>query len=430
MGEENQFDAIVVGAGPAGLACAYLLAKAGKAVLVIERGDAPGAKNVTGGRIYAYALNLLDKDLLADAPWERKVSHEEIMIIDGKRSITMDYHDPSLTEGDGSTQSYTILRAVFDQWMADKAEEIGAMVVCGIRVDDLIQREGRVVGVIAGKDEIYAEIIIAADGVNSLMAQKAGLISDIKKETVGLGVKEVIELPAKRIEERFKLNENQGSARMILGCTQGIHGGGFLYTNRESISLGCVYMPQEIVQQGKQVHDIFQELKMHPAIYPLIQDGETVEYSAHLVSEAGFRGMPAKLYKEGLLLVGDSAGLVINTGYSIRGMDLALLSGIAAARAILGETDFSQIGPAYLAEMEKICLLPTMRLSVGYKQLLEIPRIYSNYPQLAIGVMQRLYKVDGQIPQNLKKQLMEAINESGLTVWQMLKDGFKGVRSI
>jgi electron transfer flavoprotein-quinone oxidoreductase len=189
-------------------------------------------------------------------------------------------------------------------------------------------------------------------------------------------------------------------------------------------------MPQEIVQHGKQVHDIFQELKMHPAIYPLIQDGKTVEYSAHLVSEAGLRGMPAQLYKEGLLLVGDSAGLVINTGYSIRGMDLAILSGIAAARAILGENDRSKIGPAYLAEMEKICLLPTMRLSDGYTQLLDIPRIYSNYPQLAIGVMQRLYKVDGQIHQNLKKQVMEAIDESGLTLWQMIKDGFKGVRSI
>lgn len=430
MGEENQFDAVVVGAGPAGLACAYLLAKAGKAVLIIERGDAPGAKNVTGGRIYAYTLNLLDQELLEDAAWERKVSHEEIMIIDGKRSITIDYHDPSLTEGDQSIQSYTVLRAVFDQWMAGKAEEVGAMLVCGIRVDDLIQREGRVVGVIAGEDEIYAEMVIAADGVNSIMAQKAGLISDLKKETVGVGVKEVIELPAKTIEERFKLSQNEGSARMILGCTQGIHGGGFLYTNRESISLGCVFMPQEIVQHGQQVHDIFQELKMHPAIYPLIQDGKTVEYSAHLVSEAGLRGMPAQLYKEGLLLVGDSAGLVINTGYSIRGMDLAILSGIAAARAILGENDRSKIGPAYLAEMEKICLLPTMRLSDGYTQLLDIPRIYSNYPQLAIGVMQRLYKVDGQIPQNLKKQVMEAIDESGLTLWQMIKDGFKGVRSI
>jgi electron transfer flavoprotein-quinone oxidoreductase len=127
VGEENQFDAVVVGAGPAGLACAYLLAKAGKAVLIIER----------------------------------KVSHEEIMIIDGKRSITIDYHDPSLTEGDQSIQSYTVLRAVFDQWMAGKAEEVGAMLVCGIRVDDLIQREGRVVGVIAGEDEIYAEMVIA-----------------------------------------------------------------------------------------------------------------------------------------------------------------------------------------------------------------------------------------------------------------------------
>ncbi len=122
---------------------------------------------------------------------------------------------------------------------------------------------------------------------------------------------------------------------MILGCTEGIHGGGFLYTNQDSISLGCVFMPEEVAAHGKSVHEIFQDFKMHPAIYPLIADGETVEYGAHLVSEEGYRGIPKKLYRDGFLMVGDAAGFVINTGYSIRGIDLAIVSGVAAARAII-----------------------------------------------------------------------------------------------
>jgi len=430
MGTEDRFDAIIVGAGPAGLACAYLLGQAGKSVLVIERGDAPGVKNVTGGRLYTYALNMLDDKLLEEAALERIVTHEQIMILNGDKSINIDYHDPAFNDGKTPPQAYTVLRAVFDQWLAEKAEEMGALVACGIRVDGLIEEDGRVIGVIAGEDEMFAEVVVAADGVNSLTAQKAGLIGDIPAHTVGVGVKEVIELPAEIIEERFNLKNDEGAARMILGCTEGIHGGGFLYTNKESISLGCVFMPSEIVEHGKQVHDIFQELKMHPAIYSLIRDGETVEYSAHLVSEAGYRGIPRKLFKEGLLLVGDSAGFVINTGYSIRGIDLALLSGIAAARAIIATGDARKVGAAYLAELEKTLLMPTMKMTDGYHDILSIPRIYSNYPQLAVGVMEKLFTVDGQTPTRIRKQIMTEIRVSGLTVWQLLKDGFKGVKSV
>ncbi|NLB18958.1 MAG: hypothetical protein GX825_09585 [Syntrophomonadaceae bacterium] len=145
--------------------------------------------------------------------------------------------------------SYTILRAVFDEWLAGKAEEMGALLACGIRVDELIEKDGIIAGIIAGEDEIYADVVIAADGVNSFLAQKAGLIEDIKAETVAVGIKEVIELPAKTIEERFNLREGEGAARLILGCTEGIHGVGFIYTNRGSISVGCVFIPEEVWQR-------------------------------------------------------------------------------------------------------------------------------------------------------------------------------------
>lgn len=431
MSEEEKFDAIVIGAGPAGAACAYTLAKEGKAVLVIERGDSPGSKNVTGGRFYTYALEMVEEGLTEEALLERKVTHEQIMILNGNRSISIDYQDPAFNEDGQVAHSYTILRSEFDEWFAGKAEEMGAMVACGIKVDELIEKDGKIVGVIAGEDEMYADVVVAADGVNSFMAQKAGLIKeDIQAHTVGVGIKEIIELPAKTIEDRFNLKPDEGAARMILGSTEGIHGGGFLYTNQESISLGIVVMPEEVAAHGKSVHEIFQDMKMHPSIYSLIEGGETVEYQAHLVSEEGYRGLPKKLYKDGFIMIGDAAGFVINTGSSIRGIDLAVVSGVAAARAIIAEQEPAKMGPAYVKELQNTKLLPTMKAVDGYNDLLSIPRLYTNYPNLAADVFELLFTVDGDVPAKMKKEIMKLMKANGLSLWQVIKDGLKGVKSV
>jgi Dehydrogenases (flavoproteins) len=427
MSETEKFDVIIIGAGPAGSACAYTLAKEGKEVLVIERADVPGSKNVTGGRLYTYALDLLDPGLWEEAALEREVTHEQIMILDGEQAVTIDYSNPSFNQNGQIPQSYTVLRAVFDEWLAGKAEEMGAMIACGVKVDDLIEKDGRIVGIKAGEDDMYADIVIAADGVNSFMAQKAGLIADIGAHNMGVGVKEIIELPASTIQERFNLTDGEGAARMLLGCTNGIHGGGFLYTNRESISLGCVLMPQEAAQKGMPVHDLLQEMKMHPAIHPLLEGGETVEYGAHLVSEAGYRGIPSRLYREGFLAIGDAVGFVINTGYSIRGIDLAIVSGIAAARAVLSE---KPAGPAYMEQLESLKLLPAVKAVDGYHDVLEIPRIYSTYPSIAVDVFNQLFSVGGEVPASIKKQIMGSLKNHKLSVWQLIKDGIRGYRSV
>ncbi len=431
MSSEDKFDAIIVGAGPAGSACAYTLAKAGRNVLVIERGDTPGCKNVTGGRLYTYALEMLDEDLYEEAALERRVTHEQIMMLSGERAITIDFHQPGFNPEAKPPMSFTVLRAVFDEWLAAKAEEKGAIVACGIKVDQLIEQEGKIVGVIAGEDEMYADIVIAADGVNSFMAQQAGLIRDIPAKTVGVGVKEVIELPEKTIEERFNLQAGEGAARMLLGCTEGIHGGGFLYTNQQSISLGCVFTPEEAAQHKKSVHEIFQDIKMHPAIAPLIAGGETIEYSAHLVSEAGYRGIHKKLYREGFLMIGDAAGFVINTGYSIRGIDLAIVSGIAAARAVITAGDnVAAAGSYYMQELNHLKLMPTMKAADGYFEILETPWIYDKVPNLANDVFNSLFKVSGEVPQSMKNTVMGAMKANGLSLWQLIQLGIKGVKSL
>jgi electron transfer flavoprotein-quinone oxidoreductase len=134
MSGEDKFDVIIIGAGPAGTACAYTLAKEGKNVLVIERGSTAGSKNVTGGRFYTYALDLVEPGLWKDAALERKVTHEQIMMMDGNQSVTIDYSNPLFNKDGEMPQSFTILRAVFDEWFASKAEEQGAVIAWALRL--------------------------------------------------------------------------------------------------------------------------------------------------------------------------------------------------------------------------------------------------------------------------------------------------------
>jgi electron transfer flavoprotein-quinone oxidoreductase len=175
------------------------------------------------------------------------------------------------------------------------------------------------------------------------------------------------------------------------------------------------------------VHDIFQDLKMHPSIYPLIEGGKTVEYGAHLVREEGFRGIPKKLYRDGLLVIGEAAGFVLNIGYTIRGIDLAIVSGVAAARAVISGKN---PGPAYVEELKEIKLLPTMKAVDGYFDLLEIHRLYATYPKVAAGVFNRMYSINGEVPVSIKKGIWGVIKENGLSLWQLGKDGIRGYRSI
>jgi len=430
LSRDDAFDVIIIGAGPAGTACGYTLAKAGKTVLIIEKGETPGGKNVTGGRLYTYALEVLEPGLYKEAELERKVTHEQIMLLDADSSMNIDYHNSNYAGVDYAPHSYTVLRSSFDKWLADKAEEMGAMLVCGIKVDELIEKDGKIAGVLAGEDEMYADMVIAADGVNSFMAQKAGLIKDITAHSVGVGLKEIIELDPKTIEERFQLREGEGAARMVLGCSEGIPGGGFIYTNKESISLGCVLAPEKVQKQGKPVHEILQDFKMHPSIYPLLEGGKTIEYGAHLVSEAGYRGILKQPYREGFLVVGDAAGYVMNMGYSIRGIDLAMLSGIAAARAVISADQSTLVGPLYSKELDLLKLIPAMRKMDGYYDMLETPMLYDKVPHLANSVMKSVFSIEGDIPPNLKKEIRKLLKSNNISFIDLLKFGWKVVKAI
>ncbi|EQD26400.1 electron-transferring-flavoprotein dehydrogenase, partial [mine drainage metagenome] len=136
---------------------------------------------------------------------------------------------------------YTIIRAQFDKWFSKKVQEAGALLICETTVSNLLLDKNRVIGIQTDREggAIYADIVILADGVNSLLAKKAGFHPELNAKDVALAVKEIHFLPQNIIEERFNIDEEEGVVIEMAGkITQGMVGTGFLYTNKESITIG------------------------------------------------------------------------------------------------------------------------------------------------------------------------------------------------
>ncbi|BAF59947.1 dehydrogenases [Pelotomaculum thermopropionicum SI] len=429
---EEKFAAIVVGAGPAGSTAAYLMAKAGLEVLLIEKGAAPGSKNMFGGRMYSHALNQVIPGFWAEAPVERPVAKEIITLMTGDQCLSISIQDLSWTKPPYHYHSFTLLRAEFDAWLAAKAEEAGAMLACGIRVDDLLIKDGRIVGIRAGEDEMLADVVIAADGVNSLMAQKAGLARMFSPGQVATGVKQVIKLSPEEISRRFQLEGNNGAAQLFVGeCTKGMQGGGFIYTNKDTISLGLVIKAAELQKTQHKIADLVEEFKHNPHIRPLVEGGEVVEYSAHLVPEAGLDMMP-RLYGDGILVAGDAAGFVLNLGYIVRGMDFAIASGQAAAQTVIEAARNNNFSRQSLSQYAKLLkesfVLRDLEFYRKAPHFLENRRMFEVYPQLACGLMSRMFTVDGSPPAHLLNKVLSQVKESQAGLAQLAGDGWKGAR--
>lgn len=427
---EEKFDAIIVGGGPAGSTAAYVLAQQGLEVLLIERGNYAGSKNMTGGRLYSHSLEKIIPDFAAQAPVERQVVKERISMLAKQDGVTMNYRSPRLAEA--GSDSYVVLRGKFDRWLFDKAEEAGAMATAGIKVDQLIVENNRVTGVICDGEEMKADVVILADGVNSILAEKAGLRKKVIPSQVSVGVKEIYELPAKVIEDRFALTGNEGAACLFAGSfTNGLAGGGFLYTNKESLSVGVVLGLKHIGDSDKTIEEIFTELKTHPEVAPLIKDGKLLERSGHAVPEAGL-SMVSTLYGDGFLICGDAAGFCLNIGYMVRGIDFAITSGELAAKAVLAAKEKGDFSATSLASYKKMLdqsyIMKDLSLYRNVPAMMENPRMFNQYPTMVANIMADMYLVDGKPAVSIGKKAMKHLKAVGFM--NLVKDGLKGMKSI
>ena len=363
---KNKTDVIVVGGGPAGISAGVTIARAGFQVVVIERGSFSGAKNVFGGAIYAEPTREIFPDFEKTAPLERQNIEHKFAILGKTDSTTVSYRSNSETP-----VSYSVIRGKFDRWMADEAQKEGVILVEETVVRSLITENGKVVGVKTELEDFYSDIVILADGVNSLLAKQIGLRKEIKPKDVALSVKEVIKLDREKINERFLINDNEGCIYELFGGSMlGRLGLGFIYTNKESVSIGLGITLGELNKSGIKPYELLEGLKTHPTLAPLIKGGEVLEYSAHLIPEGGYKSIP-KLYASGVMVVGDAGMLVNNLHWE--GTNLAMISGkIAGETAILalGKKDFSEkMLSRYQKNLSKTFVLKDM---YSYRSLMAV----------------------------------------------------------
>ena len=432
----EKIDVVIVGGGLAGLSCAYALADSGLSIIVLERGDFAGSKNVTGGRIYLNPIRDLFPDLWKEAPLERRVTKEIITLMSDDASTSFELSSRKFNRP--PYHSYTILRSKFDKWLSEKVIEKGVFVIPQKRVDEIIKEAGKVVGVKVGNEEIRGEVVVAADGALSLIAQKAGLKTEPDPKDFALGIKEIIKLPAKTIEERFNIDENEGVAQIFAGSlTHGMTGGGFLYTNQDTISLGIVLGIKSLMEKiplnppftkgeigGLELYHLMDEFKERPEIRHLIKGGELVEYSSHLIPEGGLNMMP-QVYSDGILVIGDAAGLCLNMLFTVRGMDFAIASGHIAAQAIKRANQrkvLARAGQYYQELLDKSFIMSNLKTFKGVSSLLENPRLFNLYPQMICNLFEKIMWIGSSAKPKISKTILKEITKNFLSL--------KGIKDI
>jgi electron transfer flavoprotein-quinone oxidoreductase len=431
MADEEKFDAVVVGAGPAGSAAAVTMAKAGLQVALLERGQKPGSKNVMGGILYNHYLEQIVGEAWKEAPLERPIVEERRWMMTKEAYIGIDYKN---LRNRAHPHSYSVLRARFDPWFAEQAEKAGAMVVPETVVDRLIVRNGRVVGVGTGRgDDLFAEVVVVCEGIGlgSALLEKTTingkpLRRKLRPNEVAMAVKEIIQLDPGLIEERFNCEPGEGCSIECFGdSTMGMSGFMFIYTNQDTLSVGGGALLSEFNKTLRTPNDLMVHFKNHPLVKPLLRGGETVEYLAHLIPEGGHRGIP-KVYGPGYLICGDAA--MLSNPVHREGSNLAMESGRLAGETVIHAKEMGDFSEQRLAEykgrLDASWVMADMKKYDGAVPLLEHnPQMLTKYPQIADRALDEFFRVDGTSKWQKQFNILNMVRKEGAVRmgWDTLK---------
>jgi electron transfer flavoprotein-quinone oxidoreductase len=397
----EKFDCIVVGAGMSGNAAAYTLAKRGLKVLQLERGEYSGSKNVQGAIMYADMLEAIIPDFREDAPLERHLLEQRFWMMSENAHTALQYRSEAFNED--KPNRYTIIRSQFDKWFSRKVRDAGALVLTETTATELIfDPYGACIGVRTDREGgvVHADVVVLAEGVNGLLGSRAGLRASPKPETVALAVKEMHFLPQETIEARFNVKGDEGVVIEAVGAiSHGMTGMGFVYTNKESLSVGMGCLVSDFAKTGATPYGLLESFKQHPSIKPLLEGSEVKEYSAHLIPEGGYNAVP-QLCGDGWVVVGDAAQL--NNAIHREGSNLAMTSGRIAAEAIfqvksrkekMTKANLKRYPDALndsfvMKDMQKYKDMPALMHTNSRN-------FFLTYPELVAKAMENFIRVDG-----------------------------------
>ncbi|MGG0720382.1 FAD-dependent oxidoreductase [Robertmurraya massiliosenegalensis] len=428
----EKFDVIVVGAGPAGTACAYTCAKNGLKVLQIERGEYPGSKNVMGGVLYRKQTEEIIPEFWKEAPLERPIIEQRFWMMDKESTVTFGYK--GLEWGEEPYNNFTVFRAPFDQWFAKKGVEQGVLLINETVVTECIVENGKVIGVRTDRPDgdIFADVVVLADGVNSLLAKELGFHKELKPDEVALTAMEVINLPKEKINDRFNLEENQGCTIEIFGdSTKGNLGTAFLYTNKNSLNIGVGTTLSSMMKAKLKPYDLLDYLKNHPMVAPLLAGGESAEYLAHLIPEGGFHSVP-KVAGNGVLVIGDAAQLV--NAIHREGSNMAMASGKMAAEAVIKakeEEDYSEASlNSYREALYESFIIKDLEKYKDAAHTFEHhPQYFNDYVPMMNQAMSKFFTVDGTPKREKQKQIIKGFTgEKG--TFNVMKDLYRAWKAV
>lgn len=273
----------IIGGGSAGLSALKKLSDLNKKTILIEAGNRIGTKNVSGGILYSkrdpggriYNVeDVFGSDFESTAPIERLIKKYLLHATSKNKIFTMDL--TALHEYK-TNFAYSVLLNRLNPWLAERASESaekqGGGIITGVHVSDIDWVENKTIVRTNELQEFQVKSIIAADGINSEVAELTAARDKFKPEEVYFGVKVIIKLPENIIEERFKIGSSEGSAHLFAGDITLNHiGGGFLYTNRDTLSLGAVYHYDSLLSNPVYPTQLIDELIKNPLISEYIKD--------------------------------------------------------------------------------------------------------------------------------------------------------------
>jgi len=430
MAAEEKVDVIIVGGGLAGITAALVCARAGLETVLFERGEYPGSKNLSGGVLFTPTINQLIPEFWTQAPIERPVTKKLFSFLSRERSLAFEFSSREFAKPPYNN-SFTVLRAKFDKWYAEQAEAAGAFIITETVVDDVILDSGRVVGVKARRDEgeMYADVVIIAEGANAFLPARMGLRKVFSPDDMVTGVKEVWSLPAGTIEDRFNLEPGEGASIDYFGegACMGMLGAGYVYTNKDTLSVGIGVNIGDVMRKRVPPNNLLDYFKSHPSIKQLLKDAKLEEMSAHQIPEYGYKKFFDR-YGDGYLIVGDAAGFV-NTSLYHEGTNYATASGLHAAETAIEAKEKGDFSKVTLAGYERrlresFVLQDLYRFRDVATFMHRHPEFLGKYPEEMIQMAETYFTVSGEPKEKILKRAVRGFS-SKLSLFKMSLDTYR-----